>query len=566
MFKKVLLALGFVFFVGLFLFVVPTKAVTVKNYIWWQPKRISKWAYRDKIGGMSFMDYKRQDDFPKLKQEFNDMISIHKPDLVFALADWADLQPLKFINGSPVFPEGNHTLDQVRDDELKFDYFDDLITLAHANNIKVIFYFTTSAYGGRTPYPFTYYSKTGWFWKRPNWDKGVASPDSEAMRHPESDQISSDYNWCEHEVGYGKVDCTKRHKSLTTDNVEDTGIGIWQVVESSKFVYNGQSLALHYDPNKPEKRLFLHFPIPSYSSQSYRQISRDLFVKIGEHYKDKNLFGYYLFMEPTYAHLREQMNYVSGETFDTQSGDGHMYEVDYSPAELSSYNKWRSKRGELALEKVPYPPTNNYKTFREYNLADFLNNLKQGLLESDPQARVILSYFEDHNIIGEATDLKILLETINPEIVSFDPPLEAKQVFEDNNKLNSFVDTLKRYSSKTDTFISTYIEPNTGIDNTVSNLIGFNNYFAPALKPSHDEANYPLWKPKNCSGCTFRYLSPGTPAQVDLCTSIDNDTDISDLINWYQAYRGAPNQNSDLNCDTKINVDDLIFWYQKYRL
>jgi len=98
---------------------------------------------------------------------------------------------------------------------------------------------------------------------------------------------------------------------------------------------------------------------------------------------------------------------------------------------------------------------------------------------------------------------------------------------------------------------------------SIETMSGFNNYFAPALKSPDDL--YPLWDANKCANCLFSYQTAGTPAQVDLCTSIDNDTDISDLINWYQAYRGAPNQNSDLNCDTKINVDDLIFWYQKYR-
>ncbi len=571
MFKKLLIFFVVIVSISLCVFVNPSQAATVKNYIWWEPKRISKWAYTDKYGGMSFMNYQRQTDFAKLKKEFNDMISIHKPDLIFALAGWGDLQPLKFINGSPVLPEANRTLDQVRDDELKFDYFDDLIRLAHANNIEVIFYLTGTPYGGPTPYPFTYYSKTGWFWKRPDWDEGIASPHSEAMRHPNSHQISSDYNWCEHETGYVKVDCTKRHWSLTTDNIEDTGVGIWPVFESPDFVFNGSSLALHYDPTKPNNLPFpLHFPIPSYSSQSFRQITRDLFVKIGNHYKDKNLFGYYLFMEPSYAHLREQMTYINGYTGDTQSGDGGMYEVDYSPAELSAYNKWRASKEvpEPALDKVPYPPTNNYKTFREYNLADFLNNLKQGLLESDPQARVVLSYFEESSIIGEASDLKTQLEVIDPEIISFDPPLESKKVFENNSQLNNFVDTLKNYSQKADTFISTYIEPNTSIDISVSNLINFDNFYAPALYAQSLHESYPLWDSSKCAGCIFRYQTPGTPAQVDppsACTPIGNNTTIDDLINWYQAYRGAPNQDSDLNCDTKINIDDLVFWYQKYR-
>lgn len=49
------------------------------------------------------------------------------------------------------------------------------------------------------------------------------------------------------------------------------------------------------------------------------------------------------------------------------------------------------------------------------------------------------------------------------------------------------------------------------------------------------------------------------------CIPISEDTNVNDLVHWYTAYRGGLNQDSDLNCDTKINIDDLIFWYQLYR-
>jgi len=368
---------------------------------------------------LSKINYNSVNDFAHLKQDFDSMITKHKPDAILLLMDWAEIQPLKRINDHPILPENSRTLSQVVDD-YSFSYFDDVVRLSKANNIQVILYPSPGAYGGQVAYPFSYYSKTGWFWNRPGWE-GVADPMKDAMRHPTKEQNGSNYNWCEHETGYTKTDCTKRHESLTTDNVEDTGVGIWSVYEESNMVFNGYDISLHWSPDKPNTLPFtLHSPIPSMSSVAYRNIIKDQYQKIGQHFKDQGVLAYFIFMETTYAHLREQMTYLHGETFDTQSGDGRMYEVDYSPAELVAYNIWRTARGESTLDKVPYPPNDNYKDFRKYNLAEFLDNLKQGLKQGDQNAKILYSNFEDPNIRGESSDLQTTMEKLKPDIVSIE--------------------------------------------------------------------------------------------------------------------------------------------------
>jgi hypothetical protein len=45
----------------------------------------------------------------------------------------------------------------------------------------------------------------------------------------------------------------------------------------------------------------------------------------------------------------------------------------------------------------------------------------------------------------------------------------------------------------------------------------------------------------------------------------DGNVDITDLINWYTAYRSSYKDNGDLNCDGKIDVKDVIDWYRIYK-
>jgi len=45
----------------------------------------------------------------------------------------------------------------------------------------------------------------------------------------------------------------------------------------------------------------------------------------------------------------------------------------------------------------------------------------------------------------------------------------------------------------------------------------------------------------------------------------DGSVDITDLVNWYKAYKGTYDKDGDLNCDGKIDIKDLIAWYGEYR-
>ena len=582
------------------------EAAEVKNYVFWWPLMNSNWAYRKVLGGVSFMNYSHVGDFETLRLQFKGMIETHKPDLMIVIVDWKDIQPLKEeVPGGGKLPENGVGLSEVIDDNLSLEYFDDLVALARTNGVEVIFEPIVSGYGGQVAYPFSYYSKTGWFWKRPDWQNGLANPVTEVMRYPGADQNGASYGWYEHETGYDKVDRNKWHWNLTTDGVENTGLGNWRVFETPDMVFNGYDIPLHYDPANPGVLpLPIHSPVPSFSSEIYRSTTRELFKKMATHFRNKGVAGYFLFQEPSYAHLREQMNYSSGFTGETESGDGHMYEVDYSDAEKIRYNNWRAAKGVAAVDRIPYPVDDSYNQFREENLADFINNLKLGVKEGDPAAKVSVSFFNDDDIKGKASNMATLFRTVSPEMLTMEPPLKVAAIFENDTSLNQIASNMKSYAPGANTFISFYIDPTrTDVDQKAAKAFNLSSFYVPAVRSSHDASGYALWSPNNCEECQFRYRNPGVfkeietvatptsrpvatatptigpkcqPCSSGLASSLgnadcNNKIDLIDFGKWkreYIEFKKNPIEKSsyaaDFNCNSKVTINGFDVWLENF--
>lgn len=506
----------------------------VKPYAKWWPAYLTPWAYEGgQMGGLYYMNYNRATQFSRLESEFNSMITTSKPSVLVIMASWNDLQPFKFQNG---LPEGTKKPSDLVDTVLKLDYFDDLVLLSKRNGINPILYPIVSGYGGYGAYPFSYYSKSSWFWKRPDWPYGLANPATDAMRHPPAAKNGSNYDWCEHEAGYVKLDCTARHFPLTANGKEPTGIGDWQVFESPDMVFNG------YDSGSLlPSTLHIHSPIPSFSSIPYRTITKDLFKRIAAHFKDKGIGGYFLFQEPSYAHLRENMAYTSGFSGNTGAGDSRRYEVDYSEAERIAYNEWgRAFKGFTTDRPIPYPVDATYNEFRTFNLAGFQVNLKDGLKIGDPNAKILLSIFEAEEIQGLGSNPAISLQVIKPDIVAYEPPFTIRKTLADSTKRNALIQFIKRYSPGTTRFMS--LDSNTVANyETYDSLVsadfarnGFTEFWTPVLMNfAKDPSGYAFWGPNTCAGCTFRYRVPGTAAPslpINLrstCSSATNRATIS---------------------------------------
>lgn len=256
----------------------------------------------------------------------------------------------------------------------------------------------------------------------------------------------------------------------------------------------------------------IHTPIPSFSSTAFRQATSDYFRKISQHFQNSGVFGYYLYQEPIYAHLRENMNYCSDYDGGTGAGNTCRYDVDYSRVEKERYNVWRAARGLAPVTQIPYPPDATYNSFREYNLADFLANLKTGLRNGDASAQSVLSIFLADEIKGMGVNPVTELQTVNPDIIALEPPQTAKTIFENPQQRTNFINTLITNSSSRK-FLSYYIEA-VGNDQTIANAFaaaGFTDYWAPAVK-DNSVGTYAIWSANNCQTCVFRYQNPGVPA------------------------------------------------------
>lgn len=130
---------------------VGTQAAELKNYVYWWPLFLTPWAYKaeTQLGGVGFMKYQRDTDFEKLSSQFKEMVETHKPDAMVVISDWRDWQPLSKHTSGYKLGEGNNQLKDIRKDQLTFDYFDDLLSLAKTNGIKLFLYPVVSAYGGQ---------------------------------------------------------------------------------------------------------------------------------------------------------------------------------------------------------------------------------------------------------------------------------------------------------------------------------------------------------------------------------------------------------------------------------
>lgn len=496
---------------------------TPKTYVQWWPKVVTPEFYQNKsrnIGGVSFLDYQRATDYPVLKSKFDDLLRNHKPDSVVVLMEWQDVQQLRFTAPNiPVLPGPNaNSLDAVVESTFRYAYFDDLIALLRANNIEVILYPVVSPYGGQSAYPFTYYSNVGWFWQRPDWPHGLANPTTDAMRHPPQELNGSDYNWCTHEAGYLRPDCTQRHFALTTDGVQDTLVasGRVPVFESPDMVFNG------YDTRLLDGRP-IHTPIPSLSSIPHREVTRAFFRNIGSHFRDKGISSYFLYQEPTYALLRENINYCPQNN--SIVGDTCDFEVDYSEAERIAYNAWGREFkgfGQNENRPIPFPVDDTYREFREFNLAGFLANLKEGLRETDPEADILLSLTRGGNIQGTGVNESILLSVIRPEAIVIEPPNEATKAFVSENGLSSIINQVRTTSSTPIRKILSYDvqNPVSNDSNRASQLANSGNisFLVPAIRNTcTDPSGFPHWlPPSERARCTslgqfsFRYQNPVT--------------------------------------------------------
>ncbi len=539
----------------------PARAGNLKSYVFWWPLRATPWAYQGKtLGGAQFQNYVSSRDFAKLKNDFDSMIKLHKPSLVLYMSDWRDWMPMKNFT---VLPESNNTIEQIAQREISFEYADDIVRIAKANGIEVVMYPIVSGYGGQLAYPFDYYSKTGWFWKRPDWPNGLADPTTDAMRHPTSAQNGSIYDWCEHEAAYVKVDCTAKHFPLTTNGIEETGLGTWKVFESPDMVYNGYDTVLH------NNTLHLHTPIPSLSSQAYRDLTKEVFRKIGAHFRGKGVSAYFLFQEPTYAHLRENVNYCNNNDNGTGAGNTCRYEVDYSAAEKNRYNQWRQSKGMAPVDKVPYPVDSAYQQFKEFNLADFLANLKAGLKEGDPNAQALLSIFapDNQNIRGMGVNPATLLSTVKPDWVTYEPPQSSMLTTENLSSLQALITKFTTYSTAKK-YVS-YYNGSISVDSVASSKFfsnGFTDYYAPATvdSPAQDPAGYATWAPNGCTGCTFRYKVPGVPvANIPSTTVTPTATNVPTATAMPTA-SCVKKSLGDSNCDGLINLNDFERFRQEY--
>lgn len=394
--------------------------------IWWY-KSATPWALSN-VGGMQFLDYNRTTDKTKLEAEFKSFVDFHKPTyLKIYVDDMAVLIPYIVEKSDAPKPTENNTLSVIMPATRDYDYFDDVIELARKNGIKTIIYFAGSPYGGAAVYPYTYYSSVGWFWCRPDWGGDlsvaetktqklnkycIADPRTDAMRYPPAVTIgNSCYNFTDNASG-------KKHATETTDGLEFNGINTWRVYEDKDMVFSLQDLALE-GGQRP-----IHRPIPSISSQQYRNYLTDLYSETADHFKNNsNVFGYQLFQEPSYAHLREQLAYRSEINNNPDSCKATNYQVDYSQAELEKFNTWLSNvKKKSKVDKIPYPVTDDYIEFREWNLINFQKELKQAILSKDSDAKILLSIFIDEDFVGLGTNIDGLLSGIKPDYVTVEHP------------------------------------------------------------------------------------------------------------------------------------------------
>ena len=490
----------------------------IKPYIFWWPKQATPWVYKGVLGGMKFMNYSRATDKPALTSEFNLMVSKSKPSLLVIKVDAEDMLPLRKLNGQPNAPlaEGNATLNQVVDGNLQnFEYYDDLVQLAKNNNIEVAFHLNFSAYGGSSPYPYSYYSKAGWFWKRPDWAGGIANPTTDAMRYAPAARNKSDYNWLEHETGYIVYPgANHRHMAFSSNGQEETGLGQWQVFESPDMVFSGFDTVLH------NGELIIHTPIPSLSSQAYRDFVKNNMQKFATHYKNKDIKFYQIFEEPSYAHLRENVYYSNNWTPpNVGAGPGYYYDVDYSSVELARYNTWRASRGEGPVGEIPYRANANYNRFKKHNLADFLREIGTGVKAGDTGAKVLVGDFYDVGYSGAGSDLGSLISIVRPEILTREPPNFLHETFAQPKTLNDYLKQIRSYSTSIDQYFSFYNPvPANAKDAEVATIFGtygFNTYYTPMILAvignANAEARYALWRAGGCPGCIFRYDNTNPP-------------------------------------------------------
>lgn len=520
--KKLLISLGILITFGVIAFFINQKlqtnedvlpkiseaSGTEKTYIIWQPTSATPWVHTEskniRGGGVIFMDYDSARDFDRLEIEFNSMITRHKPDLLTYHQEWRDLQPLKNFN-IPITQ--NSSLNEVVSDDLDFKYFDDFMKLANRYDIPVIFTTEYGGYGGPIYYPFTYAADAGWFWKRPDWQYGLADPLTDAMRHPPALKNHSDYNWNEHIAGYNKVQTTK-HYALTTDNVE-AGFAVY---EHPELVYNG------FDTIIAQTWGRIHSPIPSRSSMAYRDLVYSTASKIAIHGREVGVYGYGIQPEPTYAHLRENVVYFSGHGGGIVD-DSRIYQVDYSPAELNKYNEWLANKGKGIVTEVPYPPTEDYKTFREYNNIEFLLGIKSAYKEADPGAKVLSSlhlgqYIDGHFNINIATKL------LDPEMTLIGPTYQLSDYFDDESRFQEILSTFQANNPSLVEFMSFRNTSTSSPDKNIAdhfNSINVVTYF-PAVHYSstaEPERGQPQWRSDGCADCTMRYSVPGKICDCD---------------------------------------------------
>ncbi|MBI4130661.1 hypothetical protein HY468_05060, partial [Candidatus Roizmanbacteria bacterium] len=529
-----------------------------RNYIQWWPRTATPWLFGSQAGGqvgyLSFLKYNRTQDFTGLRNSFNEMVKKHKPHLLIVMMEWGDIQPLIFsAPNAAILPRDPLTLQQVRSDTLVFDYFDDVVKLAQANNMKVMLYPIISAYGSGKLYPFSYASNTGWFWKRRDWSNGLADPTTDAMRHPSVAQVCTflarvgvgcdgsgntpgawrGYDWIEHQGGYWPTVTTDSthpnftHSDFTSDGIELPQPGFYnlQVYESPDMVFNAYDVRLSH-ATEPNANHTIHSPIPSLSSTAYLNVTKDIFQKIGAHFANSNIFGYFIFQEPTYAHLRENVNYCryglgqNGENWENGYTTMHddliddqvfasilntcIYDVDYSQAELIAYNRWRALpsspvSSHAPVSQIPFPPDLDYVVFRGYNLANFLNNLKSGLRTGDQNAKIglsilgdVLPNFPPPGPFDPSVDLRpegffgeryngmgvspfVLLSVLQPDIQILEHIDTANVVFQGGtdaepnlNLRQKYINILKTYGAAGKTVISYYQRSNdvVGTDQT----------------------------------------------------------------------------------------------------
>ncbi len=263
--------------------------------------------------------------------------------------------------------------------------------------------------------------------------------------------------------------------------------------------------------------LNFHNPLPSFSSEAYRQELVRFYRQVATNFRGKSIFGYYLWQEPGYSQLRENQHVVSGWTGTTEAGDARWYEVDYSLAELNRYNSWRSQKGMGVVSRIPFPVDSTYDQFRKENQAALLGLLAQAVKLGDPNARIHLSLYGDLGLGGMATDFPLMLQQTQPLVTGLEWPDFAKYMFENPTRRTNFIQTL-RNNSPSKEFVSYYKEsPALSKDQPVADSfgnLGFTDYYAPAMLNSlsldgngETDGKYPLWQ-KNCSTCFYRYKSP----------------------------------------------------------